>query len=186
MKLLIAEDESDIALTYKKGLEWKKHRVTITANGEECLKAYNEELHKITFDLDRSLANANYSSYKSLANNPPFDIVLLDYRMPQINGIDVAKEILSINPHQRIIFASAYLKDELKESLKHLEHVVEFLQKPFSLNQLINIIEDNKSYNELHKFKLDIELIKAFSPTHEQISELLTKVKQIEKSKDQN
>ena len=35
--------------------------------------------------------------------------------MPEINGLDVSKEILSINPHQRIIFASSYVNDELKE-----------------------------------------------------------------------
>jgi DNA-binding LytR/AlgR family response regulator len=28
--------------------------------------------------------------------------------MPKINGIEVGKEILAVNPRQRIIFASAY------------------------------------------------------------------------------
>jgi DNA-binding NarL/FixJ family response regulator len=32
--------------------------------------------------------------------------VILDYKMPKINGMEVAKEILAINPHQRIIFSS--------------------------------------------------------------------------------
>ncbi len=105
MKVLIAEDDSDIALTYERGLDRKGYHVTITSNGEDCLKAYNEELHKMTFD-----DNISNSFNCSIANNPPFDIVLLDYSMPQINGLEVAKEILSINPHQRIIFVSAYVK----------------------------------------------------------------------------
>jgi CheY-like chemotaxis protein len=181
MKLLIAEDESDIALTYKKGLEGRNYHVTITPNGEECLKVYNEELHRITFDIGGESGSSNSSSYKSLANNPPFDIVLLDYCMPEINGLDVAKEILSINSHQRIIFASAYVNDELKESAKCLEYAVEFLQKPFSINQLINILEDNKLYTELQKFNIDIDLVKAVNPTHEQIMELIEKVRLVEK-----
>src|SRR6476620_1383819 len=102
MKLLIAEDNEDIVFVYKKGLALKNYSVTIASNGEDCLKLYNEELHKITFDC----SDANYLYNNSLANNSPFDIVILDYRMPQINGLEVAKEILSINPHQRIIFAS--------------------------------------------------------------------------------
>lgn len=69
MKVLIAEDDYDIALTYEKGLDRKDYQVTITSNGEECLKAYNEELHKITFD-DGITSSCNCS----LANNPPFDI----------------------------------------------------------------------------------------------------------------
>ena len=47
MKLLIAEDDSDIALTYKKGLERKNYNVAITSNGEECLKIYNENYIKL-------------------------------------------------------------------------------------------------------------------------------------------
>ncbi len=183
MKLLIAEDESDIALTYKKGLDGRNYHVTITSNGEECLKIYNEELHKITFDIDGGSGSSNPSSCRSLANNPPFDIVILDYRMPEINGLDVAKEILSINPHQRIIFASAYVNDELKESVKRLDYCIEFLQKPFSLNQLINILEDNKLYTELQNFNIDIDLVKAVNPTHEQIMELIEKVRQVEKAR---
>jgi CheY-like chemotaxis protein len=33
----------------------------------------------------------------------PFDIVILDYKMPQINGLDVAKEIFSVYRRQRIL-----------------------------------------------------------------------------------
>src|ERR687889_20780 len=111
MKLLIAEDDPDIALIYKKGLDLKNYKVTIASNGEDCLKIYNEELHKITFHNNHG--NQHYCG--SLANNPPFDIVILDYRIPKINGLDVAKEILSINSHQRIIFASAYVKETLED-----------------------------------------------------------------------
>ena len=68
---------------------------------------------------------------------------------------NVSKEILSINPHQRIIFASSYVNDELKELAKGLGYSVDFLQKPFSLNQLINILEDNKIYSELQNFNID-------------------------------
>jgi FixJ family two-component response regulator len=35
----------------------------------------------------------------------PYGAVILDYKMPKVNGIDVEKEILSVNPRQRIIFA---------------------------------------------------------------------------------
>ena len=46
----------------------------------------------------------------------PFDVVVLDYKMPGKDGMEVAKEILTINPDQRIIFASAYVRDSRKFS----------------------------------------------------------------------
>lgn len=55
----------------------------------------------------------------------PFDVVVLDYRMPKKDGLQVAKEILKLNPKQRIIFASAYVKETLVESVKQLNQVVE-------------------------------------------------------------
>ena len=174
MKLLIAEDDEDIALIYKKGLDMKNYTVVIARNGEDCLKIYNEELHKIKFDNTK--ANQLYNN--SLANNPPFDIVILDYRIPKINGLEVAKEILSINPHQRIIFASAYVKDTLEESIKCLSYVVELIQKPFSLKELVNTVEDNEIYQDLQKLNVDIDLVKALSPTHAQITDLLERVRQ--------
>jgi CheY-like chemotaxis protein len=180
MKLLIAEDNEDIALLYKKGLDLKNYSVTIASNGEDCLKLYNEELHKITFDC----SGANYLYNNSLANNSPFDIVILDYRIPQINGLEVAKEILSINPHQRIIFASAYIKNDLEKSIKCLKHVVELIQKPFSLRELIKTLEDDEIYNELEKFNVDTNLVKALNPSHAQITDLLQKVRQNEKTEN--
>jgi CheY-like chemotaxis protein len=173
MKILIAEDDSDVALTYKIGLDLKNYNVTITSNGEDCLKIYNEELHKIRFDSNKD--NYNYSG--SLENNPPFDIVILDYLMPKINGLEVAKEILTINLHQRIIFASAFVKDTLKESIGSLKHDVEVIEKPFSLVELVKTLEDEKLYRQLKDLDVDIELIRAVSPKHAQIKELLERIR---------
>ena len=41
------------------------------------------------------------------------DIVLLDYRMPGRNGIEIATEILAEDPRQHILLFSAYFDDEI-------------------------------------------------------------------------
>ena len=43
------------------------------------------------------------------------DLVLLDIGLPKLNGIDVAKPILSVAPHSKIIFVSVELCPELVE-----------------------------------------------------------------------
>jgi len=50
-------------------------------------------------------------------NIQPFDVVLLDHKMPKISGINVAKKILAVNPRQRIVFSSGYVKKTLLDSI---------------------------------------------------------------------
>jgi DNA-binding NtrC family response regulator len=73
--------------------------------------------------------------------------------------MEVAKEILIINPDQRIIFASAYVKETLENSVKELKRVVELLQKPFEIQAFIDTIEDKQVYEELKKIMINIRAI---------------------------
>lgn len=174
LNILIAEDEPDIAALYKTVLEKRKHKATITTNGEDCLKAYHEVYQRHRFSLGQELY------HQSGSNNTSFDVVILDCKMPQINGIEVAKEILAVNPHQRIIFASAYIKDTVIDSIKNLRQVMtESVQKPFEIKRLIDLIEDKMVYEELKKLDVDIDVIKAFNPTHEQVSDLLGRLQNV-------
>ena len=195
MQILIGEDDLDIASLYKKALEMRNHTVTITSNGENCLKRYIDALNNMTFGVSLSSSSMSKnpttildpsvsmrpSEFRPVSKSPPFDVVILDYDMPSINGMDVAKEILAINFHQRIIFASAYVKETLQHSIKELKQVVELIQKPFSLNLLVDIVEDKRVYEDLRTLNIDVDLVKAANPTHEQILDLLERLKRIQK-----
>ena len=173
MKILLAEDDIDTATLYKRALEERGHQVIITNNGKGCLDVYHKELQDITLNTDPS------------KHIQPFDAVILDYKMPKINGMQVAKEILTVNSHQRIIFASAYVKETLMNSIQQLNQIVELLQKPFGENELIDAIEDKEIYSELQKLDIKIEEIKAANFRHEQLRELLETLKKLEKNKKQ-
>lgn len=170
MNVLVAEDEYDIALLYKMALEKRNHKVTITENGEDCLKIYHEESQRTRFDFSNKRMGA-------------FDAIILDYKMPRIDGMEVAKEILSVNPHQRIIFASAYVKETLLDSIKNLNQIVELMQKPFAVKTLLDTIEDKETYSQLLELNVDVDLIKAINPTHEQIIDLLQRLRKVQKGR---
>ena len=181
LSILIAEDEPDIAILYKTVLEKRNHIATITTNGEDCLKAYHEVSQSNRFATDQCSVRPGQMN---LSENHPFDVVVLDCKMPHINGIEVAKEILAVNPHQRIIFASAYIKDTVIDSIKNLKHVMmESVQKPFQMKRLIDLIEDKMVYQELKRLNVDIDIIKAVNPTHEQVSDLLERLQNIRNTK---
>ena len=113
---------------------------------------------------------------------PPFDVVILDYKMPKMDGLQAAKEILKINPNQRIIFASAYVKDTLIESVKELNRVVEMVQKPFSMSTMADTVEDREAYDGLKKLMANVREIRDFdNPSSEQIRELFEGLRKIQK-----
>ena len=167
MHVLIAEDEKDLLEQYVEALEEKGHTVTTSKNGDECLKIYRIE----------------ESENKSDDNAPPFDAVILDYQMPLKNGLETAKEILKINPHQRIIFASGYVQETFFESVKNLKQITEIMKKPFKLNALIDTLEDTEIYSKLEKLNVDISAIKELNPSHEQIKAYFEVLSQLQKGR---
>jgi CheY-like chemotaxis protein len=113
MKILVAEDESNIATLYEVSLEANGHQVQLTDNGEDCVKAYHIAMRH------QKIARAFQSRVNEISNSNiplPFEVVVLDYRMPKKDGLEVAKEILDLCPNQRIIFASAYVLETLRVS----------------------------------------------------------------------
>jgi CheY-like chemotaxis protein len=160
MRILVAEDESDISHTYRVALESRNHDVYVANDGISCLKIYREELaNRSQTSSDKSMKYNNNAQGSPPSATSPFDVVVVDYKMPGKNGMEVAKEILTINPDQRIIFASAYVKEILEHSVKQLKRVIELLQKPFEIQAFIDTIEDKQVYEELKKIMINIRAI---------------------------
>ena len=168
-RILVAEDDEDTALTYKMALEDAGYDAKIVDNGEDCAKIYLEKFQE--YRLIKSKKRAIHPYHQ------PFEVVILDYRMPRMDGLQVAKEILTINPRQRIIFASAYVKETLKDSVKGLKQVVELLQKPFSSQILVDTVRDKQVYKQLKRYKIDTKTLQKAELTHEQLMELLNIMK---------
>lgn len=173
MKILVAEDETNIARQYKLALEARGHRVLLEGNGQDCIDTYKLAIRSANLHHLRGKARQKKSV--------PFDVVVLDYRMPKKDGLQVAKEILALSPKQRIVFASAYVIETLAESVKQLGQVVELLQKPFDMDSFTNAIEDRGIYEELEKINVKVSNLKKSDMTHSQLVELLVGIKKLEK-----
>jgi predicted transcriptional regulator/DNA-binding response OmpR family regulator len=139
LEVLVAEDDIYIAIAYKKALQQRGHNVTIASDGIQCLETYTNQ----TAD-GKPRTNGEGSCNR-------FDVVILDYRIPGIDGMQVAKRILESNPEQRIIFASAYVRETLVEAVKSLNQAVEVIQKPFELDELISLVENVQAHRRLRR-----------------------------------
>lgn len=132
LRILSGEDNEFAALQYRKIFEKNQHSITVTRDGEECVLKYK-----------KALENCSADSY-------PFDVVLLDFVMPKKNGVRVAKEILDLRPHQKIIFASAFGNGVLDDASAIMKDSIEILQKPFSLEFLVKKIENSCALKNMH------------------------------------
>jgi len=128
MKILVAEDSRSVALVYKKTLEKRGHMVIITENGLKCLYQYADDFKLRGDDKKKT----------SL-----YDLVILDHKMPRMAGTDVAKEIIEMNPKQRILFVTGHVKDMMK-GVRKIGEKIELMQKPFRISAMINQVENVK------------------------------------------
>jgi CheY-like chemotaxis protein len=214
MRILIAEDEPDIWRTYKIALGYRNHEVAIAENGDQCIAIYREEFFNQTNtkrtpasqlvaanSLPSSSASSSSSSspssssdtlfspedyYSSSPSVSPFDVVVLDYRMPGKDGMEVAKEILALNPQQRIIFASAYVKDTLEDAVRQLRQVVELMQKPFDAEVLADTIEDREVRDGIKKLMKNLRLPSQendMDPWLGQVTDLFEGLRKIQKGR---
>ena len=130
------------------------HVVNLAQTGEKCLEIYSERLFGVQ---SNTFPNSRIQ---------PFDAVILDYNLPDRNGLEIGKEILAINSHQRI-FISDYVKGVLSRTVNELNMPLEILQKPVSNQILIDIVEETEIYDELKKFKIDVSAFKNAGFRHE-------------------
>lgn len=80
-------------------------------------------------------------NYRNHSEKPK--VIIMDYRMPVMNGLDAMNEILEIDINTKIIFASA---DTSMKELSISKGATAFLSKPFKIEELRYLI--NKAIKE--------------------------------------
>lgn len=111
MRIMLAEDEPAIAGFLKDGLEEEGFAVDIATNGRQ--------------GLEMAMANLN-----------EYDIILLDWMMPGISGIEICRNIRKVNKEVPVIFLTA--KDTVDDTVFGLEAGAnDYLKKPFAFEELL-------------------------------------------------
>lgn len=109
MKILVVEDEKGMAQVLRRGLEEESHVVSLAHDGVSAL---------------------------SLAQNMPFDMVLLDVMLPGINGLQVARQLRHTRENIPILMLTA--RDSVPDIVKGLDSGADdYLTKPFSFAVLL-------------------------------------------------
>ena len=110
-----------------------KIKVLIVDDDLDLLKICSSYLQLLDINVV-GIANSGFKALKMLKDSiTKPDVIVIDYHMPIINGIETSKEILKINSSYKIIMISAYssVKNEAISS-----GINEFLEKPFNFQKL--------------------------------------------------
>lgn len=109
-KLLIVEDDESVRTLAARALERAGHRIDIAADGAQGL----------------ALIRAARGGY---------DLVVSDIRMPEMDGIQMAKAAASLFPAMKILLMTGYA--DQRERAEELNGViVDVVQKPFTLAEI--------------------------------------------------
>ncbi len=146
MEILIAEDDEQIANSLKKNLAEEGHHVMVANDGQEALRSIDSIL---------------------------FDVVILDWRMPKVTGVEVCKHIRNSGNKVPVILLTALSQVANKvEALKY--GADDYITKPFSFEELNARIQAvvrryQTNSNELTVANLNLDLLnrKVFTPRGE-------------------
>jgi DNA-binding NtrC family response regulator len=108
VQILLADDEEHVRFAMKE---------TLAPMGCDCQEAANGREAVALFESNR------------------FDLVILDYRMPDLDGIEALKEIHRINPDVPVLFVTAFGSKELAmEAVR--EGAYDYFTKPFDVEEM--------------------------------------------------
>jgi two-component system response regulator MprA len=108
-RILVVEDEARIASLISRGLRLEGYQVDVAPNGETALeKAFN---------------------------NPP-DLIILDLMLPDIDGLEVCRQLRAAGADEPVLMLTA--KDAIPDRVAGLDAGADdYLVKPFALDELL-------------------------------------------------
>ena len=119
---MIVDDEPDIAKLFAIGLESSGFVVDV----------FNDPLSAL-------------SNYKAGL----YDLLLLDIRMPTMNGFELYQKIKDKDKKANVCFITAYEEsiNDFRKLFPNLEEVDCFIRKPIEMHDLIKIVKSKVDYN---------------------------------------
>jgi CheY-like chemotaxis protein len=118
--ILFVDDEELVRKVANKMLTRRGFEVINAEDGPSAIEIYKKNMSKI-------------------------NLVVIDYTMPGMDGLETYHELKKINKDVKVIIVSGY--DE-KDEVKKLEdtNLIGFIQKPFRVSELLEKINDMKLY----------------------------------------
>ncbi len=99
---------------------------------------------------------ANGTLALELINKTPFDIMIGDIDLPDVNGLELARKAKSLKPKMAVIIVTGFIEDfSYDEAIE--AGASDFIKKPFTLRELLAKINQIKIQEELQKREKELK-----------------------------
>ena len=123
IKVLLVDDEEEFVESLAERIRMRDLRSDVALNGEDALAILEEKLP---------------------------DVMILDFKMPGIDGLTVLEQVRKAYPGVQVIMLTAHGTPEVEEKARNLG-AFEYLQKPVPIDKLTRVIE--KAYECKQEFE---------------------------------
>lgn len=121
LRILVVDDDRDFAESMGDLIELEGHQPILAYNGIEALEIFKQ-------------------------NN--IDLILVDFVMPGLNGMETLLEIRKLNSAIPVIMMTAYANKDFVDDAKQ-QGAIDILDKPININKLTKIISNIKNLHNI-------------------------------------
>jgi two-component system response regulator AtoC len=103
----------------------------------------------IRWSLAEMLSEQGYALYEAgdgqgalaILRNPPspVEVIMLDYRLPDLNGLQLLAAIRGVSPHSRVVMMTAYGTPDIAAVARRLG-AVGFVNKPIEMDDVAGLV----------------------------------------------
>jgi len=123
-----------------------KKKILIVDDNEDVLKVLSKGLEHLGYEVITETNSVNaLISFKAEYNN--INLIITDYMMPNLNGIEFSKAIKELKENIGIILITGYM-DEDKKVIKKSSLIDEIFSKPIEINKLSEAVKRVQSKYE--------------------------------------
>ena len=117
-----------------------KRRILIVDDDPDLLRLLEDSIGLYCAECEVVRASDGYAALEHLGRQP-FDLILTDYQMPGMNGLELASTVHHTSPGTPIVLVTAHQGGLwLQERARALD-LAGYLQKPFTLAHIHDLLE---------------------------------------------
>ncbi len=129
---LTSPQEEKVTKNEKERLDEKRSKILIVDDEPYIRDVLGEMLSLLGYESFS--AESGKVALEILHNHPDIKLAIIDYSMPEMNGLELLKKIREKDPGIKVVFSSGYTKEDIRDVATG--DLITFLQKPYSIENL--------------------------------------------------